>query len=704
MQHLNKGRVLRVGLTLTLLVASQIFFVLPVRALTVTVNCPAGGSYQVVDGVVQNGTTCGGAITFDDSVTSIGDSAFFNDTNLTSVTFSNSVTTIGAGSFYHTRISVLTIPGSVTSIGDSAFNNTALTSLNLNNGLTSIGSSSFANIYDNGGSSINVTLPDTVISLGSNAFSNSRLGKIVIGAGLTSLPSSAFYNNYGYGATEIVFGPNLSYIANYAFLGYRGTSITIPPQITTLQAGVFESSSILTAIFPDNSSITTIGGSPGRNLFNNSSLQNVIFCGSNSVISNYPYYRSVVPRCVRAPSFSLSVSSETATVSSAVTGYTIASTGGAIASYSISPGIGNNLSFSTSTGLISGSPSAPAGLVTYTVTGTNIVGSATATYSLSVKPIAPAFTLSQSSEVATTGSAITGYTISSTGGAIASYSIAPSIGNGLTFDTTTGLISGTPIAAASVVVYTITATNATSSTSHTYSLTVNAALGAPAFSLSRPSETVVAGSPIIGYTLSSTGGAISSYSISPAVSSGLSFSSSTGLISGTPTSSAAPVTYAITAINATSSTTRTYTLSINAKPEPVPDPVQQSKIGSLSALTAVAGVLTPLVISGIFVEKVSAIQINGVGLSSGSWSQTPTSVSFTMPNNPPGVYQIQLFNGSAPVLKVQNFTFTAPVLIAQTPTSTPKKKVTYIRCAKPGHGIRIAYGVKPVCPDGYTKK
>jgi hypothetical protein len=157
-------------------------------------------------------------------------------------------------------------------------------------------------------------------------------------------------------------------------------------------------------------------------------------------------------------------------------------------------------------------------------------------------------------------------------------------------------------------------------------------------------------------------------------------------------------------MNATSSTTRTYTLTINAKPEPVPDPVQQSKIGSLSVVTAVAGVSTPLVISGIFIEKVSAIQINGVGLSSGSWSQTPTSVSFAMPNNPPGVYQIQLFNGSAPVLKVQDFTFTAPVLIAQTPTTTPKKKITYIRCVKPGHGIRIAYGVNPVCPDGYTKK
>ena len=138
---------------------------------------------------------------------------------------------------------------------------------------------------------------------------------------------------------------------------------------------------------------------------------------------------------------------------------------------------------------------------------------------------------------------------------------------------------------------------------------------------------------------------------------------------------------------------------------PIPDPVQQSTITSLSAFSAIAGIPTPVEITGSFVEKIRAIQINGIALPAGSWTQSATSVSFTMPGKSAGTYQIQLFNGSAPVLKVQNFTFTAPiVVVAPTPVPTAKPKVTYIRCAKPGHGTRVAYGVNPTCPAGYVKK
>ena len=142
-----------------------------------------------------------------------------------------------------------------------------------------------------------------------------------------------------------------------------------------------------------------------------------------------------------------------------------------------------------------------------------------------------------------------------------------------------------------------------------------------------------------------------------------------------------------------------------AVPVPVPDPVQQSKITALSVATAIAGTPTPVEITGSFVEKIRAIQINGVALAAGSWTQSASSVAFTMPAKAAGTYQIQLFNGSAPVLKVQNFTFTTPiVVVAPTPTPTAKPKVTYIRCAKPGHGTRVAYGVNPTCPAGYVKK
>jgi hypothetical protein len=87
---------------------------------------------------------------------------------------------------------------------------------------------------------------------------------------------------------------------------------------------------------------------------------------------------------------------------------------------------------------------------------------------------APAFTLSASAEPVTVNTAATGFTPSSTGGAIASYAISPSAPAGLTFNTATGILSGTPSSTQSATAYTITATNATGSATRTFTLTVTA--------------------------------------------------------------------------------------------------------------------------------------------------------------------------------------------------------------------------------------
>jgi LysM repeat protein len=143
-----------------------------------------------------------------------------------------------------------------------------------------------------------------------------------------------------------------------------------------------------------------------------------------------------------------------------------------IASYSISPSAPTGTSFNTSTGLLSGTPKSVQSATTYTITATNATSSASQTFSLTVTLAAPAFTLSSGSESKAQNTAITGYTISSTGGVIASYSISPSAPAGTSFNTSTGLLSGTPSSVQSATTYTITATNATSSASQTFSLTV----------------------------------------------------------------------------------------------------------------------------------------------------------------------------------------------------------------------------------------
>lgn len=76
---------------------------------------------------------------------SIGRSAFYDCSSLTSITIPNCVTTIGYGAFEGcSSLTSVNIPNSVTSIGEYAFSNcSGLTSVNIPNSVTSIGKWAF---------------------------------------------------------------------------------------------------------------------------------------------------------------------------------------------------------------------------------------------------------------------------------------------------------------------------------------------------------------------------------------------------------------------------------------------------------------------------------------------------------------------------------------------------------------------------------
>ena len=105
------------------------------------------------------------------SVTSIGDYAFFYCSNLTSVAIQENVTTIGKGAFEQcTNLKNITIPEGVTSIKDYTFDDCSnLTSVEIPEGVTSIGDWAFAKCS----SLVNITLPKSVISIGNNVFCDS---------------------------------------------------------------------------------------------------------------------------------------------------------------------------------------------------------------------------------------------------------------------------------------------------------------------------------------------------------------------------------------------------------------------------------------------------------------------------------------------------------------------------------------------------
>ncbi|MBX5461864.1 MAG: putative Ig domain-containing protein [Steroidobacteraceae bacterium] len=88
-------------------------------------------------------------------------------------------------------------------------------------------------------------------------------------------------------------------------------------------------------------------------------------------------------------------------------------------------------------------------------------------------PAAPSGLAYTSPVHATVGVAIDSLSPTVTG-SVSSYSVSPALPAGLTLDTTTGVISGTPTAKAAEATYTITATNSEGSTTFPFVLGVNA--------------------------------------------------------------------------------------------------------------------------------------------------------------------------------------------------------------------------------------
>jgi hypothetical protein len=190
-------------------------------------------------------------------------------------------------------------------------------------------------------------------------------------------------------------------------------------------------------------------------------------------------------------------------------------------------------------------------------TGSYSAASADATPTLPTQTV----TWSPTTALTTAQSPNTPLAASSSGDGAITYAVQSAGATGCTINSSTRVLTFT--AAGSCVIRATAATTSNYLTGY-IDATFTVTLAAPAFSLSSSSESKVQNTAIAGYTITSTGGAIASYAISPSAPTGLTFSTSTGLLSGTPTTVQSATEYTITATNTTSTATRTFTLTVTA--------------------------------------------------------------------------------------------------------------------------------------------
>ena len=268
---------------------------------TILVRYPArraGKTYVIPDSVTTIGDSafwcCEGltSVTIPDSVTSISDYAFCGCAGLTSVTIPDSVTSIGDSAFDGCEgLTSVTIPDSVTSISDYAFCGCAgLTSVTIPDSVTDIGYKAFdgctgltaihvdrANcayssrdgvLFDREGTTLVrypigragkiYAIPNSVTSIDNWAFSGcAGLTSVTIGDSVTTIGEGAFCGCAG--LTSVTIGDSVTTIGDSAFDGCAGlTSVTIPDSVTYIGDGAFYGCAGLTSVTISDS-VTDIG-------------------------------------------------------------------------------------------------------------------------------------------------------------------------------------------------------------------------------------------------------------------------------------------------------------------------------------------------------------------------------------------------------------------------------------------------------------
>ncbi|WP_288286366.1 leucine-rich repeat protein [uncultured Prevotella sp.] len=234
------------------------------------------------------------------SVVSIGEKAFYNCSELTSITIPNSVSCIEAYAFSGcSRLTAVIIPLKVTKISDYAFQYCqSLTDFLIPNAVTSIGRYAFSGCTG----LTSVTIPNSVVSIGGWAFREcTSLAKVII-SDLSAWCSISFdtwtsnplsyakhlYLGESTEITDLVIPDAITRISSCAFQGCSGiTSVTIPNSVTTIGNDSFADCSELN-LLTIGSGVTSIG----NRAFANCKELSEVYCYSEKIPSTSESFKN----------------------------------------------------------------------------------------------------------------------------------------------------------------------------------------------------------------------------------------------------------------------------------------------------------------------------------------------------------------------------------------------------------------------------
>lgn len=229
-------------------------------------------------------------------------------------------------------------------------------------------------------------------------------------------------------------------------------------------------------------------------------------------------------------------------------------------SYSVTPALPAGLTLNESTGTISGTPTTGSAASYYTITAANAYGITTVSVNITILSALSGLSYSTNPAQYVVGTPIIPNSPTVTG-AVSGYSVNPPLPQGLTMDTITGVISGTPVAAITATNYTVTARNSIGSTTSVV-LNITIRLRPSGLSYSTNPALYVIGTSIIPNSPSVQGTPPFTYAVNPALPAGLTLNASTGTISGIPTTASTAGNYVITASNSVGSTTVTLLMMV----------------------------------------------------------------------------------------------------------------------------------------------